>query len=135
MNRFHIALLVATTVATSAMAQTLAEISQFAQSICGDIPEGSLTKNSIQGKVHASAPLLARIVSGNVGLDANRIEEIYRGIPLNKLPDNIPTVAMCKSHLTEIIFSARTAQPVPGPSVNQSNVNGNDNQTTNNYNK
>jgi hypothetical protein len=35
-------------------AETLQEISQFAQSICGDIPSGSYTKTVIEGKVKAN---------------------------------------------------------------------------------
>ena len=47
-----------------ARSQDLTAIAQFAQSICGDLPEGSLTRTSIEGKVQANAGILARILSG-----------------------------------------------------------------------
>ena len=90
-----------------ASAENFAEIAQFAQSICGDIPEGKLTRTEIKGRVQANAGLLAKIVSGGGDLSADRINEIYKGIPLDKLPDKIPTVAMCKSELVKSILARR----------------------------
>lgn len=110
MNRIYVALAIAATVPTFALAQNLAEVSQFAQSICGDIPEGSLTRNSIQGKVAANAGLLAKIVSGDVAVSATRTEEIYKGIPFDNLPDKIPTVSMCKSQLANAIISSSNSR-------------------------
>jgi hypothetical protein len=88
-----------------AKGENFAEIAQFAQSICGDIPEGSLTKTEIKGKVEANAGLLAKILSGDANLSADRVSQIYKGIPLDKLPDKIPTVAMCKVELAKSILS------------------------------
>jgi hypothetical protein len=65
MTRLYVALAVATMVPTFALAQSLAEISQFAQSICADIPEGKLTRISIHAKLRANAGLLAKIISGD----------------------------------------------------------------------
>lgn len=115
MNRAYVALAFATMIPTFGQAQSLAEISQFAQSICGDIPEGDLTRTSVQGKVGANAALLAKILSGNADVSASRTEEIYKGIPFDKLPDNIPTVSMCKSQLVSVIFSAKASQSLSAP--------------------
>jgi hypothetical protein len=90
---------------TPAKAQNFAEIAQFAQSICGDIPEGNLSRTEIKGKVEANAGLLAKIISGDANLSADRVSEIYKGIPLDRLPDKIPTVAMCKSELVKSILA------------------------------
>lgn len=120
MNRIYVALVVAAMAPTFALAQSLSDVSQFAQSICGDIPEGHLTRTSIQGQVAANVGLLAKIVSGNADVSARRTEEIYRGIPFDKLPDKIPTVSMCKSQLVNVIFSAKTQESLSAPGgINQ----------------
>jgi hypothetical protein len=113
--RLYVALAVAAMAPTFALPQSLAEVSQFAQSICGDIPEGHLTRTAIQGKVGAQAGLLAKIVTGNADASASKIEEFYEGIPFDKLPDNIPTVSMCKSQLVNVIFSAKANQSLSAP--------------------
>jgi hypothetical protein len=105
MNRFYIALAVATLTPSFALPQNLTEISQFAQSICGDIPEGNLTRTSIQAKVGANTGRLAKIVSGKADISGSRFQEYYNGIPFDKLPDNIPTVSMCKSQLANVLIS------------------------------
>ena len=92
------------TLTAAAHAQSLTEIAQFAQSICGDVPEGGLTRTEIQAKVQANAGTLAKIVSGDANVTVNRMDEIYKGIPFEKLPDKIPTVAMCKSDLSKAII-------------------------------
>ncbi|HVR56033.1 MAG TPA: hypothetical protein VMT72_04325 [Pseudolabrys sp.] len=111
--RILIALVLTAFGLNSAHADTLAEIAQFAQSICGDIPEGSMTRTNIQGKVEANAGAIAKILSGGVDVDASRSSEIYRGIPFEKLPPNIPTVSMCKSELVKLLISQRSAAPAP----------------------
>ena len=105
MRNLYVVGLIAAVVISPARAENFAEIAQFAQSICGDIPEGNLTRTTIKGKVEANAGLLAKIISGDANLSADRVSEIYKGIPLDKLPDNIPTVAMCKSALATSILS------------------------------
>jgi hypothetical protein len=111
-NRLLIALAILAATGGSAKAESLAEIAQFAQSICGDIPEGSLTRTMIQGKVEASALALARVITGSVDVSASRATEIYKGIPFEKLPDSIPTVSMCKSELANTIL-LRQKKTVP----------------------
>jgi hypothetical protein len=111
--RVLIVLAVAAFGLTSARAESLADIAQFAQSICGDIPEGTLTRTTIQGKVAASAGTFAKIVTGDANVSASKAEEIYKGIPFDKLPDRIPTVAMCKSELARLLVSQRSAVPAP----------------------
>jgi hypothetical protein len=98
-------LLTFATVTISARADRLSDIANFAQSICGDIPEFTLTRNSIQGKVEANSSTLAKLFSGGVSVSASKEKEFYRGIPFEKLPDKIPTVAMCKLELAKLIFS------------------------------
>ena len=56
-----------------AKAESFSEIAQFAQSICGDIPEGSLTRMEIKGKIEANAGVLAKILSGEANLSVDRI--------------------------------------------------------------
>ncbi len=104
MNKWLIVLVPLAAAPASAKAQNLAEIAQFAQSICGDIPEGSLTRTSVQGKVEINATALAKIITGSGNVSASKAEEIYRGVPFDKLPDSIPTVAMCKSELAKILI-------------------------------
>jgi hypothetical protein len=114
-------LLIALAVLLSALparADTLAEIAAFAQSICGEIPVGSYSRTTIQGRVAANAGVIARIVSGDANLSAGKIEEIYNGIPFDKLPSNIPTVAMCKSELAKAILSRPRTQ-APPPQIDQ----------------
>ena len=94
----------------SANAQNLTELAQFAESICGDIPKGELTKTNIQGKIGANVGLVAKVLSGNAELAASKAREIYEGIPFDKLPDNIPTVSMCKLELIKVLRSTSTPQ-------------------------
>lgn len=93
--------------AVPALAQNLTEISQFAQNICSDIPSGSLTRSNIQGKVQANAGLFAKIVSGSAEFDAAKSDEIYKGIPFEKLPPSIPTVTMCKLELAKVLLEKK----------------------------
>jgi hypothetical protein len=88
----------------SAKADEYQDMSQFAQNICGDIPSGTLSKTTIKGAVQANAGILARIVSGNANASADTVREVYNGVPLDRLPDNIPTVAMCKSELVKVLL-------------------------------
>jgi hypothetical protein len=84
-------------------ADPLSELAQFAQSICGDIPSGDLTRTNIQGKIEANAGIFARIVTGDAGLTSSRVSDVYHGVPFDKLPASIPTVAMCKLELIRIL--------------------------------
>jgi hypothetical protein len=87
----------------SGNAQSLTELAQFAESICGDIPRGELTKNNIKGKIEANLGVIAKLISGNAEIEASKAREIYNGIPLDKLPDKIPTVSMCKLELIKLL--------------------------------
>lgn len=108
MNRILIALVITVTALSPARSDSLPDIAQFAQSICGDIPEGSLTRTNIQGKIGAEAGLLAKVISGDAGISGTKADEIYKGIPFDRLPDKIPTVAMCKLELAKLLISQKT---------------------------
>jgi hypothetical protein len=124
LNRLPFVLALVATAPTFAVAQSLADISQFAQSICGDIPEGQLSRTSVQGKVGANAGLLAKIVSGNAEVSGSKAEEVYHGIPFEKLPDKIPTVSLCKTQLVNVLLSARGNQSLTAPfGINQTGPN------------
>src|SRR5712671_5406074 len=105
MVRFLLALPIIVTLPTSARADNYSDMAQFAQSICGDIPEGSLTRTSIQKTVRENSGALARIISGDTNVGGSNTEEIYKGIPFDKLPDKIPTVSMCKLELVKLLLS------------------------------
>jgi hypothetical protein len=93
--------------ARGAKSDELQDMAQFAQSICGDIPSGNLSKTTIKGAVQANAGIFAKLVSGNVDADASTVNQIYNGIPLDKLPDNIPTVSMCKIELVKVLLARK----------------------------
>lgn len=98
----------AATLATiTAKADEYQDMAQFAQSICGDIPSGTLSKTTIKGAVQANATVLARILTGSGDLSADTVREVYEGIPLDNLPDQIPTVAMCKSELVKALLNRK----------------------------
>ena len=107
MQRRIIVLAISATAVISAHADSLPDMAQFARSICSDIPEGSLTRTSIQGKLEANAGLLAKIISGDANVSGSRTDEIYKGIPFDKLPDKIPTVSMCKIELVKLLISQK----------------------------
>ena len=107
MVRFLLALPIIVTLLTSARADNYSDMAQFAQSICGDIPEGSLTRTSIQGKVEAKASILAQLISGDANVSASKTNEIYKGIPFDKLSDKLPTVSMCKIELIKLLLSQK----------------------------
>jgi hypothetical protein len=98
-NRILVGLIIVAIGQIPALAETLPDMAEFSQSICGDIPEAHLTRTSIQGKVEANASLLAKIITGDANVSGSRADEIYKGIPFEKLPDKIPTVSMCKLEL------------------------------------
>lgn len=135
-KRFLIAFAITATALTSARADSLPDMAQFAQSICGDIPAGSLTRTSIQGQVKANAGLLAKIITGDVNVSGSKTAEIYKGIPFDKLPETIPTVSMCKLELVKLLLSQKTQTQnnnAPGGII-QSGT-GNTGTVTNNNNK
>jgi hypothetical protein len=92
---------------TTAMADQYADMEHLAQSVCGDIPAGQYSKTSIQGGMKANAGLFAKIISGDANLGGDKVEEIYNGIPFQKLPDKIPTVSMCKLELVKILLESK----------------------------
>ena len=132
MRTIFIGLTILSVGTTCVRADNYSDIAQFAQSICGDISEGSLTRTSIQGKVEANAGLLANIVSGDSNVSGTRAEDIYKGIPFDKLPDKIPTVGMCKLELVKVLLMPVAAEELeqstsgwcsPIQSGNNNNVN------------
>lgn len=102
-----------------AKAQDYEGLAKFAEKICGDIPSGSLTRTQIQGAVRANTGVLSRIIGGSGDVSASRQEEIYNGIPFDKLPNNIPTVSMCKSELMKIILARRESITCRHPDFGQ----------------
>ncbi|NKK64225.1 hypothetical protein GFL88_11900 [Rhizobium leguminosarum bv. viciae] len=136
MNRTVVHLVLAFSAFTSAHAEDLPDLAQFAQSICGDIPEGNLTRTSIQGKIEAEAGLLAKIITGDANVSGSKTTEIYKGIPFDKLPDNIPTVSMCKLEVVKLMQAAKnqTSQnngnTINSTGNNNNNTIGNDNSAS-----
>jgi hypothetical protein len=105
MVRRLLVLLTIMTASTSAQADSyFLDVAQFAQSICGDIPQGSLNRTSIRNKVQANAGTLAQVVSGNAATSTSEVE-VYKGIPFDKLPDKIPTTSMCKFELVKLLLN------------------------------
>jgi hypothetical protein len=102
-----VVLTVFTTVTTSARGDSLSEIAQFAESICGDIPEGNLTRTAIQGKVEANSGAFAKLVGARADVVGSQAVIIYKGIPFDKLPDKIPTASMCKRELAQVLLARK----------------------------
>jgi hypothetical protein len=103
MLRLLIALTIVTTATTSAYADIaaayediLSHTAALAQSICSDVPEAGLTRDSIRGRVEANAGIIAKLITGDENISASRSQEIYNGIPFDKLPDKIPTASGSK---------------------------------------
>jgi hypothetical protein len=114
-------------------AANYSDMAQFAQSICGDIPEGNLTRTSIQGKIGAQAGLLAKLISGDANVSAAKTEEVYKGIPFDKLPEKIPTVSMCKVELVKLLLSQERGTVIQHTDgTNSPAQNGNGNTVINN---
>jgi hypothetical protein len=124
-SRFLIGSLAIVTAVTYARADGFSDMAEFAQSICGDIPEGNLTRTSIEGKIGANIGLLAKVMGGDASASGSRSAEIYKGIPFEKLPDRIPTVAMCKSELVKLLVSqkSQTTNSAPGGIIQNGNNN------------
>ncbi len=93
-------------------ADAYSDMALFAQAICGDIPEGSLSRTTVQGKVRANAGTLAKLIGAAGDTTGAQTEEIYRGIPFEKLPDKIPTISMCKTELVKILLLKSTCVPL-----------------------
>jgi len=128
MKKISVAIVIIVAEMACAQADSYSVMAQFAQSICGDIPEGSLTRTSIQGKVEANAGLLAKIISGDANVSGTKTEEIYKGIPFDKLPDKIPTVSMCKIELAKVLLAQQhgmVIQHTEGPCSPNQSGNGN----------
>jgi hypothetical protein len=99
-------------------ADLLSGIAVFADSICGDIPQGQLTRTVIQSKVAERSQELASTYSGGPTVDETKTQEIYKGIPFEKLPDHIPTVGMCKLELVRLLLG----KPVENVSMHIASV-------------
>lgn len=107
MRKISLAAAAVVTLTAAAYGDEYQDMAQFAQSICGDIPSGTLSKTLIKGAVEAKAGVLASILTGSANVGADKIREVYTGIPLDNLPENIPTVAMCKLELTKVLLARK----------------------------
>jgi hypothetical protein len=84
-------------------ADSLSDIASFAQSVCDDVPKGSDARTSIKGKIEANSGVLARIIAGNKGVSGWKAEELYEGIPFDKLPNKFTSTAVCKVELVKLL--------------------------------
>jgi hypothetical protein len=92
--------------AISAKAETLNNITQFAHNICGELPSGGVSTAAIKDKVQANAGLLAKLVTNSAKVTESVQNEVYAGIPFDKLPHDVNNVTQCKVELIKIILDS-----------------------------
>jgi hypothetical protein len=93
----------------SAQPASSAEAGHFAEAICLAIPEGELTRSSIAEQVEANSELLARFMAHQTPEIGSDSKTIFKRLPLERLPERLPTVDACKEDLTEIILAGAKA--------------------------
>ena len=88
--------------------ESLEEIRDFANDICTNI-EGSITRSAVEGKVTASSSAL-KLLGVNVSVDgtASVNNEKYKGIPFEKLPDDMKDPIKCKQELSTMMLKERS---------------------------
>jgi hypothetical protein len=101
--------------ASVARADSLDEIAAFAEKICAQSISGNETSTSIEGKVNGDVYGLAKALGLTVAGGALITQDgtAYRGIPKDRLPATIPTVAQCKSDLATILIAERNKVALP----------------------
>lgn len=94
---------------TTARADSLTEIAIFADKICNQSLSGSESSTTIianlNGDIRGLAKALGISVTGGglVKRDGSR----YDGIPKERLPASIPTLAQCKADLAKVLIEER----------------------------
>ena len=103
MNRFLLATAILTIWTTSSRSENYPELTDFSRSICNSIPQQVLSRESVQAKVAANASILAKLVTGNPNLHDKTINDLYKEIPFDKLPDKIETSNDCTFQVARIL--------------------------------
>ncbi len=109
MNRFLLATAILTIWTTSSRSENYPELTDFSRSICNSIPQHVLSRQSVQAKVAANTGILAKLVTGNPKLHDTTINDLYKKIPFDKLPDKIETSNDCTFQLA-MVLSLLTTQ-------------------------
>lgn len=125
MGRLAIVLQIAFMIATATRADELSDIAAFTESVCNDTTPTGPTRENIKGKVAGKVDVLAKIITGGSNVSDSHAQEIYKGIPFDKLPEHGQTVSMCKSNLADLIFEQK--HKIQFYSGNNVNIGGNNN--------
>lgn len=105
------------TLGTQAQAESLNDIAAFAERICENKIGGTIARTTIDGNIKGDLPGLAKALGlqlkagGVVKQDGSS----YEGIPLDKLPSQIPTPAQCKKDLAELLIAERNRATSTAP--------------------
>lgn len=92
-----------------ANANSLADIAAFAEKICQNTVEGNITRTTLSGNLKGDAAGLAKALGLSISAEGKIVRgtEEYKGIPLEKLPKEIPTPAQCKADMAKILIQER----------------------------
>lgn len=91
-------------------ADSLEEISIFAKDICDEIRvEGVITREKIEGKLHGEVKGIAELLGASVGAEGIiLVDELkYKGLPYEKLSDQMKDARDCRKQLATMLIQER----------------------------
>jgi len=97
-------------IGTTASAQSLTEISDFAADICDEIAQsGEITKQKIEGNINGKLSGVAKLLGGSLDAGGKIVvdEENYVGVPYEKLSDQLSNARECRRELAKTLLDER----------------------------
>jgi hypothetical protein len=90
----------------------LREISDFANDVCDQISAGGeITRSKIEVTLNGNMTGLAKALGLSAGANGiyTKDNEIFKGVPYEKLPDQMSDSRLCKRELAKILINERSS--------------------------
>ena len=91
-------------------ATSLSEISVFAKEICDEISTiGSIKRTEVEGKISGKLDGIAKLLGASISAEGTiKLDDInYKGIPYEKLPEQMSDSRECKKSITMMLLKER----------------------------
>lgn len=101
---------VTTAVNVAAQGSSNSEIAKFAKEICDEIrPEGTITRQEIEGRLQGEVGGVARAIGLSVGADGKLRHDKteYKGLPIDKVSDQMKDARDCRFQVTKMLVEER----------------------------
>lgn len=108
----------ATAMNVAAQGSGNSEIAKFAKEICDEIrPEGTITRQEIEGRLQGEVGGVARAIGLSVGADGKLRHDKteYKGLPIEKVSDQMKDARDCRLQVTKMLVEERNRLAPAGP--------------------